>query len=163
MEEAAFLASLMMYEAKQDGIKLGHSGTGGNPTLTQTATMTVGEFVSQVEGPISYAVWQIMGTLGNLAQDPNAQPHVAEAQAAWTNVLQYSSSPLMMTFNSSVIVFSRVNGSPNYNSPSQRFITAFYDNDLIEAAPEPGTMVLFGTGVLPMALRCARRLARRPR
>jgi hypothetical protein len=158
-EEAAFLASLMLYEAAQDGITVASNGT--NESLTTTGSMSIATFVNTVEGPISMAIWQIMGSLptqdGITGNDPAAAPFVALAQAAWTNLLQYPSNPLMVAFNSKVMVFAPA-------SSTQSFVAAYSDSALISAAtPEPGTMLLFGTGALLIALGCARRLARRPR
>jgi hypothetical protein len=161
VEEAAFLASLMMYDAQQEGIDVTWNGSGSGLTLyqTQVGNVSVGEFVSQVEGPISFAIWQIMGTLGNLSTDPNAQFYVAQAQAAYSKVLKNSSDPIVAAFNAEVMVFIPDGSSAG----TQRFLSADLDIALMdEAAPEPGTLVMFGTGLVLMALGCARRV-RRPR
>jgi hypothetical protein len=94
------------------------------------------------------------GIAGN---DPAAAPFVALAQDAWTNLLQYPLNPLMVAFNSNVMVFTPTGST-------QRFVAAYSDSAVIDAAtPEPGTMLLLGTGSLLMVLGCARRQARRPR
>jgi len=167
-EEAAFLASLMLYVAAQDGITVASDGT--NESLTINGSVSMATFVNTVEGPISMAIWQIMGSLptqdGIASNDPAAAPFVALAQDAWTNLLQYPLNPLMVAFNSNVMVFAPTGST-------QRFVAAYSDSTLISAAysdsaltnaatPEPGTMVLLGTGSLLIALGCARRLARRP-
>jgi hypothetical protein len=160
-EEAAFLASLMLYRAAQAGITLTTSVVGGYESLTQTATgsTSVATFVSTVEGPISMAIWQIMGSLptqdGITNNDPAAAPFVAQAQVAWADLLQYSSNGLVQDFNNHVMIF--VPGTSN-----QSFVTAYSDPALMVAhLPEPGTVVLFGTGAVLIALGCTRRPARR--
>jgi hypothetical protein len=163
VEEAAFLASLMMFDAQHDGIDLSFSGSGGGLLLTQTAGTPTGvsDFVNNVEGPISYAIWQLMGTLGGTAPNPTlTEQYMTQAGSAYNKVLKNSSDPVVAAFNSQVMVFF-----PPTGSGTQRFVTAKLDLALIDeaAAPEPGTLVLFGTGVLLMALGCTRRLARRPR
>lgn len=165
VEEAAFLASLMMYDAQQDGITLTPSGSLGGLLLNQTAgTLTgVSDFVNNVEGPISFAIWQIMGTLAGVNESSSvwtsAQPYVTLAGAAYSTVLKNSSDSVVAAFNSQVMVFIP-------NSQTQRFVTANLDMALIDevnaAVPEPGTVVLFGIGLLLIALGCTRRLARRP-
>jgi hypothetical protein len=154
-EEAAFLASLVLYEAQQDNIAISVAGVGGNGLVTQIAngSVSVTDFVNNVEAPISFAIWQIMGTLDG-SPDPAAAPYVLQAQNAYTNILQYSSTPLVAAFNSSVMIFIPADSS------TQRFFTAY--GDVGSMVPEPGTMALFGTGIALMALGCARRL-RRPR
>jgi hypothetical protein len=166
VEESAFLASLMMFDAQEDGIILTPSGSGGSLLLNQTASgyTTVSEFVNNVEGPISWAIWQLMGTLGGVSESTSvynsAQPYVAQANAAYNKVLKNSSDPVVAAFDSSVMVFLPTGDSAG----TQRFITADLDVALIdEAAPEPGTMVLFGAGVVLMILGYTRRLGRRPR
>jgi hypothetical protein len=158
-EEAAFLASLMLYVAAQDGITVASDGT--NESLTINGSVSMATFVNTVEGPISMAIWQIMGSLptqdGIAGNDPAAAPFVALAQDAWTNLLQYPLNPLMVAFNSNVMVFTPTGST-------QRFVAAYSDSAVIDAAtPEPGTMLLLGTGSLLMVLGCARRQARRPR
>src|SRR5271157_6100644 len=59
-EEAAFLASLMLYDANADGISLNLNPltSGGGLTFTQSGA-DLSDFVNNVEGPISFAIWQI--------------------------------------------------------------------------------------------------------
>jgi hypothetical protein len=163
-EQAAFLASLVMYEANQDKITISVSGVGSGGYLTQTAngTMSITDFVNNVEGPVSEAIWEIMGTqdstqLAAATNNSAVEAYLLEANNAYSEFLQYPANPLVQAFNSSVMIFI-----PNATiPPTQRFFTAYGDvSDML--APEPGTMVLFGTGFLLTALGCARRL-RRPR
>jgi hypothetical protein len=158
-EEVAFLASLMLYKAYQDGITLTMSVPNGYESLTQAqgGSTPVSTFISTVEGPIQMAIWQIMGSMPAAApnNDSAAATYVAQAQAAWTNLLQYSTNPLVVTFNNNAMIF--VPGTSN-----QSFVSAYFDPALVVAAlPEPGTMVLFGTGAVLIALGCTRRPARR--
>jgi hypothetical protein len=161
LDEAAFLASLLLTDARQQQITIGVSGVGANGLLTQTApgpngAAAVANFVQTVEGPISEAIWKIMGTQTTAdanwyATDTLAQQFVAQAESAWTNGLADPSNPYRQWLNQSFMIFI-----PNGNSKdTQRYI--------FTVVPEPGTIVLFGTGALLIALGCARRLARRPR
>jgi hypothetical protein len=123
-DEAAFLASYSLYE--------------GAPSSTQSE-------VNSVEGPISFAIWQIMGTLGNTSRDPAAQQYVQTAQYA------YSHNFIPQAYLSSVLIFQ-----PNNNSV-QRFITAIPDNAMVasvlsSAVPEPGTTFLIGGALVLLAL-----------
>lgn len=122
-EEAAFLAAYSLYL--------------GAPS---------GSLVNSVEGPISMATWQLMGTLdqnGNhTLPDPKAAPYIQLAQSA------YSSDLITAEFLHSVSIWT-----PDTGVISQRFITAVPNDDMIRSAiPEPGTVVFLGTGVLLMAL-----------
>jgi hypothetical protein len=120
-EEAAFLASYSLY--------LGAPGT--DPAM-----------VNNVEGPISLAIWQLMGTLEATKPDPAAQPYVQLAQSA------YSQGRIPEVFLDKVSIWT-----PAEPGSSQRFITAVRDDSMIEGAvPEPGTAVFFGIGVLLLAL-----------
>jgi hypothetical protein len=144
-DEAAFLASLFLSDAATDGITLDTSvGSNGYETLNETGP-NLSDFINNVQGPISMAIWQIMGSLPSgspydvTQDDPKAASLVLLAQA------NYSTS------SSGVLVF--VPGA----SGIQSFI------GVSEAVPEPETLFLFGTGLLLIALGCTRRLARRPR
>jgi len=116
-EEAAFLAAY----------SLTIGAPSGDPNV-----------IKSVEGPISMAIWQLMGTLGSTPQDPKAQPYVALAQSAFIQGL------ITAPFLSSINIWS-----PGPGVTAQRFITA--------ATPEPGTLVFMGTGVLLIALGRIRR------
>lgn len=110
-----------------------------------------GSLVNNVEGPISMAIWQLMGTLATTSLDPAAAPYIQLAQSA------YSSGQISANFLSDVQIWS-----PAAGVTSQRFITAVREHDMFESAvPEPGTLVFLGTGVLLMAL--SRAIAKRRR
>ena len=63
-EEAAFLASYSLYLGAPSSL----------PTM-----------VNNVEGPISLAIWQLMGTLGATSPDPAALPYIQFAQYAYSH------------------------------------------------------------------------------
>ena len=92
-------------------------------------------FVKQYEGPISFAIWEIMGTLGNTSPDPNAAQFVTLAQDA------YNSGLLTTAYLSNFLVFT-----PDNPNTVQRFITAFQDNPIVN--PEPRTTWLLASGLL---------------
>jgi len=93
-------------------------------------------FVQQYEGPISFAIWQIMGTLGSTAPDPAAAQFVTLAQNA------YNQGLITTAFLSNFLVFTPDNDS------IQSFITVVGN----VPAPEPGTMLLLGSGLLAAVL-----------
>jgi hypothetical protein len=124
-EEAAFLAAYSLTMGVPDG----------NSTIVQND-----------DGPISMAIWQLMGTLtqnGNSTPpDPAAQNFIDLATAA------YNSGQISSSFLSSVDIWNP--GTPGSGSTAeQRFIVA--------TTPEPGTMLFLGTGALLMALSRIRR------
>jgi hypothetical protein len=134
-QEAAFLASYALYL--------------GAPS---------GGLVNLVEGPISMAIWQIMGTMGATPLDPAAQSYIELAHSA------YSNNAITPAFLTGVSIWT-----PNQQGSAQRFVTANSDDSTIlgalggtqsaglSEAPEPGTLVLFGTGILLMAVSRIRR------
>jgi hypothetical protein len=123
-EEAAFLASYSLY--------LGATSPTSN--------------VSTVNGPISMAIWQLMGTLGSTAPDPAALPYIQMAQSAYNDGLI---APYLSSFSI---------WTPSAGVSSQKFITAIrLDTMVLSATPEPGTVVFLGTGVLLMGLSRIRR------
>src|ERR1035437_9822688 len=65
-DEAAFLASYSLY--------LG-------------APSSLPAMVNNVEGPVSQAIWQLMGTLGATSPDPAALPYIQFAQYAYSHDL----------------------------------------------------------------------------
>jgi hypothetical protein len=124
-DEAAFLAA--------------YSLTLGAPTGDPT-------IVQNYEGPISMAIWQLMGTLtqngSSIPPDPAAQYFVDLATTAYNNH-QISSA-----FLSSVNIWNP--GTPGSGSTAeQRFIYT--------ATPEPTTLVFLGSGLLLIALSRIRR------
>jgi hypothetical protein len=126
-DEAAFLAA--------------YSLTLGTPNGN---SMTVHNY----DGPISMAIWQLMGTLtqngSSTPPDPAAQPFIDLATTAYLNG-QISSS-----FLSGVNIWNP--GTPDRASTAeQRFIEA--------STPEPATVVFLGSVLLPIALSRIRRPA----
>jgi hypothetical protein len=122
-EEVAFLAADALYK--------------GAPSSTP------GE-VNLVEGPISFAIWQIMGTMGAAAPDPAAQKYVQTAQYAFTHNL------IPQSYLDSVLIFT-----PDDHT-AQRFITAVPNNAMASSSPEvaePGTMALIGGALLLLGFR----------
>jgi hypothetical protein len=133
-KEAAFLASYSLYL--------------GAPS---------GGLVNSVEGPISMAIWQLMGTMGTTPNDPAAQPYIQLAQFA------DSDNAITPSFLGDVSIWT-----PTPAGSSQRFVTAIRKDSLIfdalredlaalDNAPEPGTIVLLSIGVLLMAFGGIRR------
>ena len=124
-DEAAFLAA--------------YSLTLGTPNGNST-------IVHNYDGPISMAIWQLMGTLtqngSSTLPDPAAQHFIDLATTAYNNG-QISSS-----FLSSVNIWNP--GTPGGGSTAeQRFIEA--------NTPEPATLVFLGSGLLLIALSRIRR------
>ena len=98
-------------------------------------------YVNNVAGPISMAIWQIMGELGSQPADPKAAPYIQMAQAAFNDNL------IPADFLAQVRVFS-----PN-DSRIQPFMTAVRDDEMIaNATPEPGTWLFLATGIGLIAL-----------
>lgn len=122
-EEAAFLGAYAIYE--------------GSPSSTASE-------VNLVEGPISFAIWQIMGTMGTAAPDPAAQPYIQAAQYA------YSHNLIPQSYLNSVLIFEPTDHS------FQRFITAVPDNAMVSQTlsevSEPGTMALLGGALMLLSL-----------
>lgn len=128
-EEAAFLASYALYL--------------GSPSSNSG-------IVKSVEGPISFAIWQIMGTLGSTPPDPAAQPFIQTAEFAYYHNL------ISQAYLSKVLIFS-----PS-DTNIQRFITAVPDGaEVSSAVPEPESIALAAAG-LGVGLALARRRLRRP-
>lgn len=146
-EEAAFLASVMLTDAATDKVTLTASGTGSGEYRVAAGT-DVKDFEADL-GPIQLAIWYVTGawpsplsstwtSVGTIS-DLVVQTLVKAAQNAATN--QWFDSSLQ------VFAYGRDSGSRNFISV---------------AAPEPGTMVLFGAGALLMGLGgIRRRIARR--
>jgi hypothetical protein len=128
-DEAAFLAAY--------SLNLG--APSGNLTIVQN-----------YEGPISMAIWQLMGTLNqngdSTPPDPAAQYFINIATAA------YNSGQISNSFLSSVNIWNP--GTPGSGSTAeQRFIVA--------TTPEPTTLVFLGSGLVLIALSQIRRRRRR--
>ncbi len=153
MEEAAFLASLLLSDARQEHITISISGAGTSAILNQTdhGPMPMADFLNDIEIPISLAIWEIMGTATSTSHDPFVLGFETQANNEWTNLLHDPSNAYTQWLDSATFVFI-----PNGRDiDTQRFITV--------VVPEPGTLVLLGSGALLLALGCTRRLARRPR
>jgi hypothetical protein len=120
-DEAAFLASYSLY--------LG-------------APSSLPAMVNNVEGPVSLAIWQLMGTMGDTKPDPASLPYIQLAQSA------YSQGRIPESFLDRVSVWT-----PQTPGSSQRFITALRDDSMIEdAVPEPGAALFLGSGLLLLVL-----------
>ena len=129
-QEAAFLASYALAQ--------GAKPTGDNAN------------VNTREGPISMAIWQTMQTLGSYPPDSNAAPFIAMAQNNLSNpTLNYPDYLRSVTMWIPVTISGNVD---TFNPNFQRFMT-----EVPCAAPEPGTVLLMGTGVLLIALSRFRR------
>ena len=95
------------------------------------------------QGPISFAVWQIMDpTPGHVPVDPAAQPFILEAQQAYASHMvtaaNYPNTRIFVPYDTSIQDFMTVTG----------------------AVPEPGTVSLF-VGGLALVVMGKARLARR--
>ena len=124
-DEAAFLAA--------------YSLTLGTPNGNST-------IVQNYDGPISMAIWQLMGPLtqngSSPPPDPAAQHFIDIATTAYNN------GQISNSFLSSVNIWNP--GTPGSNSTAeQRFIVA--------TTPEPTTLVFLGSGLLLIALSRIRR------
>jgi hypothetical protein len=123
-EEAAFLGAYAIYE--------------GSPSSNPSA-------VNLVEGPISFAIWQIMGTMGTTAPVAAAQPYIQTAQYA------YSHNLIPQSYLNSVSIFEPTDHG------FQRFITAVPDNAMVSQTlsevSEPGTMALLGGALMLLGWR----------
>jgi hypothetical protein len=124
-EEAAFLAA--------------YSLTQGAPNAKQGV-------VNSLEGPISLAIWQLMGTLVQNGQSTRADP--AAQHFIDLAITAHNSGEITSSFLNSVEIWHP--GTPGSGSTAeQRFIVA--------TIPEPGTMVFLGTGLALIALSRIRR------
>src|ERR1039457_5522568 len=124
-DEAAFLAA--------------YSLTLGTPNGNTT-------IVHNYDGPISMAIWQLMGTLSqngsSTPPDPAAQHFIELATTA------YNGGQISSSFLSSVDIWNP--GTPGRpTTAEQRFLVA--------TVPEPTTLVFLGSGLLLIALGRIRR------
>ena len=129
--EAAYLATLEQY----------YGGMSTNQT-----------FINTVIGPISLAIWELMGNMGSYPNDPAALPYIQQAQYAWNDLLNnpqdtQAQKLIVQNWLSHVLIFTpTVYGT-------QRFLGAYADSALIVAAmPEPGSILLFLTGLALIAV-----------
>jgi hypothetical protein len=164
LDEAAFLASYMLTEVAKDDMTL-TSTDGVNITFSANGSTSTAQFISSVLGPIQDAIWYIMKTLPSgdnwtypTAPNPTVLADIGDP-AIFSFVILAQNNYKNYLYNN-VQVFS-ANSTCNPNGDSlcgQNFISV----DTLTPVPEPGTMVLFGAGVLLMGLGCARRrLAKR--
>ena len=124
LEEAAFLASWALAK--------------GAPSSNQNT-------VNTVEGPITYAIWQVMGTLGTLHPDPAAQFYYNAAIDAYNHKL------LTAGYLNSIEVFTPAGST-------QRFIAAVRNDALVNnAAPEASTVILLAVGLALIFGGCVHR------
>ena len=134
LQEAAFLTGYSMWES-------------GNHFYADP--------VAELYGPTSFAIWQIMGTLGNKSADPAAADLVALARNAYRN-------GLISGFAGHVQIFQPSDATVS------RFITVYCDeiafqsatrsiSSIQAAAPEPGTYFLVG-GALILLVGARRRV-----
>jgi hypothetical protein len=150
-DEAAFLASLLLYDATQMGVTL-PSSSAPNPSPTYTQA-----FMNAYSGPITFAIWQIMGTLPpSVAEPAGTQAFVNQAVNVYNTIFNNPSSPEYaagQAFLSSVDIFT-----PTPPGSNQRFISVVPDT--LTTTPEPGTWGLLAAGLLLAGLN-RKRLARR--
>ena len=141
---------MLLVDATADKISV--KSNGSTITLAQLtgSTTSIKDFVNDVVAPIQMAIWEIMGTsAGSTDTNSYTEALYTQAKNEWTNVLQYSTNPVTAWLNANVQVFTT-------NCGGQSFISI--------ATPEPGSMVLFGTGALLLGFGFVRRrLARRQR
>ena len=101
----------------------------------QGAPSTNQNTVNTVEGPITYAIWQVMGTLGTLHQDPAAQFYYNTAIDAYNHKL------LTAGYLNSIEVFTP-------GGSTQRFIAAVRNDALVNSAtPEASIAILLAIGL----------------
>jgi hypothetical protein len=118
-------------------------------SLTQGAPSTSHSVINAVEGPISMAIWDLMGTR-DTPLPTGASPFITLAQTA------YTTGAITAQFLANVHVFT-----PSGNT--QRFITATtqdfhrYPPPPTTGTPEPGTMAMLGGGLVLVALGRRRR------
>ncbi len=134
LQEAAFLTGYSMWES---------------------ANRSFADPVAELYGPTSFAIWQIMGTLGSKSADPAAAALVALARNAY-------SSGLISGFAGHVQIFQPSDATVS------RFVTVYCDevafqsatrsvSSIQAAAPEPAAYFLMG-GALIVLVGARRRV-----
>jgi hypothetical protein len=162
-EEAAFLVSVFLTDKAADGVTLTVNGKGGNGSgeyLSASGT-DVSDFEKAL-GPIQLAIWYVAQTL------PSSL--TCTVGPSCTYQWNYTSVSSITDSAVSYLVQEAINAAKN---PTQWYDTTLQvfaygtdsggQNFISTAAPEPGTMVLFGTGGLLIALGSARKLLARRR
>ena len=145
-EEAAFLVSVMLTDQAANKVTLTPSGSGASKYLVATGT-NVPAFEAAL-GPIQLAIWYVTKTLpGALNWDVTNVGSITDS-ATYNLVVAAQSAATNLWFDSGLQVFAY-----GADSGGQNFIGV--------PAPEPGTMVLFGAGVLLMGLGSSRKLLAR--
>ena len=143
-DEAAFLSSLLISDAAALGVTP-DSYTHPNPPNPYTPAYT--NFINNYAAPITFAIWQLMGTLPGGAVEPaGTQAFVNQAIAEYNNVFNNPSSSLYaagQAFLASVIVFNPIPTGSN-----QRFITAPSSPLTTQSVPEPTTLGLLAAGLI---------------
>jgi hypothetical protein len=155
-DEAAFLASLLLYDADQLGVTLNSfSAPNPDPSYTQS-------FMNNYSGPVTFALWQIFGTM-TAAEAANApagtQAFVDLAASIYTNVFSNTSSPEYtagQTFLQSVWIFTPTKVGSNQRFitavPNDTFMSTVLNGPLNPTVPEPGTIGLLAAGCALIAI-----------
>ncbi|MDR3701978.1 MAG: hypothetical protein P4L56_20180 [Candidatus Sulfopaludibacter sp.] len=155
-EEAAFLASQLLSKAQALGVT---PDSYAHPNPPSPNTPAYSAFINSYAAPITFAIWQVMGTLpAGPLEPPGTQAFVNQAQAEYANVFSNPSSPLYaagQVFLSSVIIFS-----PNPPGSNQRYMTAIDPSFVTsQPTPEPATLGLLAGSLL--FLGCVRHTGKR--
>ena len=153
-EEAAFLYSLMLSDAVTRSVALGTTGTGNSKTLVVNGSSTNIQLFEGDLGPIQMAIWYVMQTLPSALA--NSWTYSNGTNHDFSNI---SDVPTRNDVKLAYAGYSAFANSPNF----QIFQTTDGGQNFIGAVPEPGTMVLFGTGALLMGLGSTRKLLARRR
>jgi hypothetical protein len=124
-----------------------------NYEMLQAQNNVYSDPIAQLYGPTSFAIWQIMGTLGSDTPDPAAQALVTMAKNAFNNGL------ITASFLSNVQIF-------NPADPTiQRFITVqsaptilnslplLFVQSQSAATPEPASLALVGGALVVLLIR----------
>ena len=114
--------------------------------------------ISADEGPMQLAIWSIMGTLPSSVTVSSTVNTAAYAFVMQAQNLVINHPTLFLptgTFMSTVSIWLPTNWPTASN---QRFVTVgTLPPQILNATPEPGTVVFLGTGVLLLALSRIRR------